>query len=235
MHRDYGAWDSPRLSKKMEYLWFGHAGRPLILFPTSGGRFFENDDFHLTSSLSEKVDRGELQLICVDAVDSESWHNSWAHPADRVRRHDQYDGYLRHEMVPYIQYRAGRSDLMVYGASFGAYHASNFAARYPEVITRAILFSGIYDIHRQLDGYWDENCYFHCPVAYIPNMDGEAAGRLARNEWVIATGEHDSLINENRDFAAMLSSKGIGNYAEFWPNQFGHDWPWWREHLKRFV
>ena len=235
MLRDYGAWDSPRLGRKMEYLWFGHSGRPLILFPTSGGRFTENEDFHLTSSLSDKVDAGELQLICVDVVDRESWHNKWAHPADRVRRHDQYDSYLRSEMVPYIQHRAWRTDLMVYGASFGAYHASNFAARHPDVISRAICFSGTYDIHSSLDGYWDDLCYFHCPIAYIPNLDEGNARRVGQVSWVIATGEHDSLVQKNREFAAMLSAKGINNYAEFWPGQFGHDWPWWREHLRRFV
>ena len=69
------------------------------------------------------------------------------HPAVRAARHAQYDAYLRHELVPYIFNRAQRGDLAVYGASFGAYHAANFAARYPDVVSRAICFSGIYDIH----------------------------------------------------------------------------------------
>jgi esterase/lipase superfamily enzyme len=33
----------------------------------------------------------------------------------------------------------------------------------------------------------------------------------------------------------MLWAKGIPNHLEIWPGQFGHDWPWWREHLRRFV
>jgi esterase/lipase superfamily enzyme len=123
----------------------------------------------------------------------------------------------------------------VYGASFGAYHAANFAARYPDVVSRSVCFSGVYDIHSFLDGYWDDNCYFHCPVSYIPNMDNELAGKVARVGWVIATGEHDSLAQKNREFSDMLSSKGVPNHFELWPGQFGHDWPWWREHLRRFV
>ena len=137
--------------------------------------------------------------------------------------------------MPYIFNRAQRGDLAVYGASFGAYHAANFAAKYPDVVSRAICFSGVYDIHSFVDGYWDETCYFNCPTAYIPNMNGEWAAKLARVGWVIATGEHDSLVQQNRDFSALLSSKGIPNYLEIWPGQFGHDWPWWREHLRRFV
>ena len=135
----------------------------------------------IPDSLADKVDGGEIQLVLVDTVNDESWYNRSVHPAVRAARHAQYDAYLRHELVPYIFNRAQRGDLAVYGASFGAYHAANFAARYPDVVSRAICFSGIYDIHAQLDGYWDENCYFNCPTAYIPNMDGEWVGQaLAR-------------------------------------------------------
>jgi esterase/lipase superfamily enzyme len=219
----------------MEFLWFGKFGRPAILFPTSAGRYFENEDFKLADSVSDKVNSGEIQLILPDTVNNESWYNKSVHPAVRAARHAQYDAYLRHELVPYIHNRAQRGDLVVYGASFGAYHAANFAARYPDVVSRAICFSGVFDIHSFLDGYWDENCYFHCPTAYIPNMDGELAGKLSRVGWVIATGEHDSLVDKNREFSGLLSSKGVPNHFELWPGQFGHDWPWWREHLRRFV
>jgi Uncharacterized protein conserved in bacteria len=219
----------------MEFLWFGQFGRPVLIFPTSMGHFYENEDFGLTGALSDKVDRGEIQLMCVDSVDSESWYNEWAHPADRARRHAQYDAYLRYEALPYITNRAQRSDLVVFGASFGAYHAANFAARYPDVTRRAILFSGLYDIHNYTAGYWDDNCYFHCPTAFIPNLDQELAGRLAAVEWVIATGEHDSLVEASRGFSGLLWSKGIGNHCEIWPGVFGHDWPWWQENLRRFL
>src|SRR5712691_11538750 len=151
MYREHVAWFSPSLGKPMELLWFGKFGRPVLLFPTSAGRFYENEDFHLTGSLSDKVDRGEIQLISVDTVNDESWYNNYVHPAIRAARHVQYDSYLRHELVPYIFNRAQRGDLAVYGASFGAYHASNFAARDPDVVSRAICFSGIYDIHSFVD------------------------------------------------------------------------------------
>lgn len=235
MHRDYNKHYSSALNRDMELLWFGQFGRPVILFPTSSGRFYENEDFKLTDSVADKVDRGEIQLVLVDAVNNESWYDKSIHPARRAARHAQYDAYLRHELVPYIFNRAQRGDLAVYGASFGAYHAANFAARYPDVVSRAICFSGVFDIHSFLDGYWDETCYFNCPTAFIPNMDGEWVGKLSRIEWVIATGEHDTLVQKNREFSQLLWSKGIPNHSEFWPGVFGHDWPWWRENLRRFV
>jgi len=235
MDRDYEAWLSPSLQRKMELLWFGNRGRPVLLFPTAMGRFYQNEDFSLVGSLSGKVAAGEIQLICVDSVDEESWYSKHASPADRAIRHEQYDHYLRNEVIPFIRHRAGRDDLVLFGASFGAYHAANIAGRYPDVVRKAILFSGIYDIHRFTDGYWDDRCYFHCPVAYIANMDALWAGRLSQVSWIIATGEYDSLVQDNRQLSALLSSKGIPNHAEFWPGVFGHDWPWWKENLGRFL
>lgn len=235
MYRDHVKWWSPSLNREMEFLWFGKFGRPVMLFPTSAGRYYENEDFHLARSVSDKVDAGEIQLILVDTVNDESWYNRNIYPKHRALRHTQYDSYLRHELVPYIHNRAQRGDLAVYGASFGAYHASNFAARYPDIVSRAILFSGVFDIRSQLDGYWDDNCYFNCPIVYIPNMNSEWVGKLSRVEWVVATGEHDAIVDKTREFSGILRAKGIPNHHEIWPGVFGHDWPWWREHLRRFV
>jgi len=235
MHREYLVWQSSHLARPMEFLWFGHSGRPVLFFPTSMGRFFECEDNGLVTALTDKVDAGDIQLICVDSVDRESWYNRSLHPGGRIYRQGQYDAYLRHEMVPYIRHRAGRSDLALFGASFGAYHAANFASRHPELVRKSIMFSGFFDVQRYLDGYWDENCYFHCPSANIPNMDESWCRRLASVEWIVATGEYDHLAQCTRDFSSLLSSRGIPNHAEIWQGVFGHDWPWWREHLRRFV
>lgn len=235
MYREHVKWWSHALGRDMEFLWFGKFGRPVLLFPTSSGRYFENEDMHLAGSLADKVDAGEIQLLLADSVNEESWYNRSVHPAVRAARHVQYDAYLRNELVPYAFHRAQRGDLTVYGASFGAYQAANFAAKHPDVVSRVVCFSGVYDIHSFLDGYWDDNCYFNCPTAYIPNMSGEWVERLRRISWVIATGEHDTLVQQNRDFSSLLWSKDVANYLEIWGGVFGHDWPWWREHLRRFV
>lgn len=236
MRRDHHGWHSPSLGKPMEFLWFGHYGRPLLIFPTAAARYYEHEDFLMIRALADKIEGGEIQVCCVDSVNLESWHNSSAHPGWRVRRHDQYDSYLSRELVPYIQHRAERSDLITYGASFGAFHAMNFALRHPDLVSRVVAFSGVYDIHNMLDGYWDDLCYFHCPNAYVPNFPDELAARVReRVGIVIATGEHDHLAGANKEFAWILHQRGIPAHVEIWEGQFGHDWPWWREHLRRFV
>ena len=235
MHREYLRGRSERLGRDMEALWFGHAGRPLILFPTSAGRFYQCEDFGLVGALQPKIEAGELQALCVDSVDAESWYAEGAPPAARRARHEPYDAYLHDEVLPYVRRRAGRPDVALFGASFGAYHAMNFACRYPDEIAKAIAFSGLYDIHRFLSGHWDEGAYFHCPTAYVPNMDEGWVRRLSRVQFVVATGEHDSLVQANREFAGILAAKGIPVHAEIWPGVFGHDWNFWRDNLPRFV
>jgi esterase/lipase superfamily enzyme len=235
MQRFHDRFRSRLLERPVEYLWFGHAGRPLLMFPTSGGRYWENEDQGLVESLADYVSDGRLQVCCIDSFNDEHLNNLQIHPSERMRRFDAYDRYLSEEMVPMIAARAGRDDVAVYGSSLGGFHAVNFAARHPEQVARCIALSGLFDNHRLLDGHWDELCYYHCPVAYVANMDADWCRRLSTVEWVIATGEHDSLVEETRKFSDLLRRKDIPVHSEVWPGVFGHDWPYWREHLRRFL
>ena len=94
MHREYFKGYSSELHRDMELLVFGRAGTPLLVFPTSQGRFFEYEDRNMIEVLAPKIDAGELQVFCPDAVDSESWYNKGVHPRVRVLRHLQ-TGYVR--------------------------------------------------------------------------------------------------------------------------------------------
>ena len=123
MDREYIAWDSPTLGRRMEMLWFGHAGKPMIWFPTSAGRFYQNEDFGLVGAIGDLVENGVIQICCVDSVDSESFYAKSLHPSMRIRRHDQYDHYLANEVVPFVRSKARTgSRVATLGASFGAYH-----------------------------------------------------------------------------------------------------------------
>src|SRR5499433_3150389 len=90
----------------MELLWFGHGGRPMIWFPTSQGRFYQNEDFGLVGAVGDLIENGVIQVACVDSVDGESFYARERHPAERIRRHDQYDRYLYEEVVPFARTRA---------------------------------------------------------------------------------------------------------------------------------
>ena len=62
MNREYHKWHSPRLGREMELLAFGHAGVPVVVFPTSGGRFFEFEDRGMIATLAGKIDAGQCQI-----------------------------------------------------------------------------------------------------------------------------------------------------------------------------
>ena len=40
MNIDYQRWYSPNLNQDMEIKIYGHAGKPMLVFPAQGGRFF---------------------------------------------------------------------------------------------------------------------------------------------------------------------------------------------------
>ena len=236
MQREYFAWDSPTLRRKMELLWFGHSGRPMIWFPTSVGRFYQNEDFGLIGAVGDWIEEGRLQVCCVDSVDAESFYAKGRPPAERIRRHDQYDRYLAGEVVPFVRSKGkweGRVGSL--GCSFGAYHAANFGFRHPDLCDQVVGFSGKYDIHNFLDGYWDELCYFHCPTAYVPNMDAEWVGKLSSMDICIVTGETDNILSGTTDMLRILNEKGIRQRGSVWEAPYGHDWPWWKKQIRQYL
>src|SRR6266496_437008 len=98
LQRDYIKEYSHSLGRDMELLHFGHAGRPLLVFPTSMGRFFQWEDFGLVAGLSDYIEAGAIQLVCLDSIDGESWYAKDRPPGDRVRRHLQYESYILNEI-----------------------------------------------------------------------------------------------------------------------------------------
>jgi len=126
MIREYHKWFSPRLHRDMELLVFGHAGIPLLIFPTSMGRFYDYEDRHMLDPVRDKYENGQLQAFCVDSVDAESWYNKAVHPAQRAARHVEYDQYLVHEMEPFIRARNASSDAATCMVSSGRNKSSSW-------------------------------------------------------------------------------------------------------------
>ncbi len=156
MNREYHRWYSPSLGREMELVIFGHAGARVLVFPTSQGRFYEWEDRGMVATLSGHLERGWVQLVCVDSVDAESFYAGHRHPAERLACHGQYDRYLYDEVLPWMRAKAGvDAKVATLGASFGAYHALAFALRHPGAAGRVLGMHGLYDIRRFTDGYSD--------------------------------------------------------------------------------
>lgn len=235
MERQPGSVSSSHIDQDMEYYWYGHSGRAVIMLPTSAGRHNENEDFGLVGAVQDKIDAGEIQVCCVDSINRDSWADDELPAWEKLRRHELYDRFLSTELLPHVAERAGRSDPVLYGASLGGWQAATFAARHPEQVGRVVAFSGFFDIRQLVKEWWNEACYFYSPADFISNMDDDWVGRLSQVGWVIATGEQDTLVDQTKNFSHVLRQKGIPVHEEVWPGVFGHDWPFWKEHLPRFV
>ena len=236
MNREYHKWSTGRLGREMELLVFGHAGLPVVVFPTSGGRFYEFEDRGMIDALARRIDAGQMQVVCVDSVDLESWYNRQAHSRRRIARHVQYEGYVLDEVVPMVRARNGDPRLVAVGCSFGGYHAVNIAMRHPDIFTGFLSMSGAFDLSNFLDGYYDQDCYFNLPTHYLPNIDDFGYLELyRRNKYVLATGWDDHCLGQNQNLDRILSAKRIGHEFFIWDAQNAHDWPTWQRMLREYL
>lgn len=219
----------------MELLIFGHAGARVLVFPTSKGKFYEWEDRQMMEALRPQLENGWLQLYCVDSVDAESWYAWHKHPGDRAWRHELYERYLLNEVLPLSTYKNWNPFLITMGASFGAYHAVNFALRHPELVNRTIGMSGLYDIGMWTDGYFNDTIYFHNPVMYVPNeTDPWRIAALKQQDIILATGRDDPFRGNNEFLSGALWGKGIGNALRLWDG-WAHDWPWWQQMMQLYI
>jgi esterase/lipase superfamily enzyme len=231
MERQYAREYSHALGRDMELLHFGSHGRPLLVFPTSQGRFFQWEDFGLVGALAPWIDSGAIQLVCVDSVDGESWYAKDKPPADRVWRHIQYEHYLLDEVLPRLPEAP-----VACGASFGALHSVLIAARHPSRIGGFVALSGAYDTSRWLDGYSDDNTYFTNLLAFLPGLDDDSylAPLRAMHPKVIATGQDDPNVKESIQVADMLKAKAVDVWLDIWSG-WAHDWPFWSDMMRKYV
>jgi esterase/lipase superfamily enzyme len=236
MHREYHCWHSPHLGRDMELLLFGRSGTRVIVFPTRAGRFYDYENWGLIASLRDKIDKGWLQVCCIDSIDAESFYCDWCPPRDRIKRHKQYEDYVLKEVIPFTHDKNPDSELIAHGCSMGAYHAVNIAMRHPRLFCRVVALSGRYDLtcgvgsFRDLfDGYYDEDVYFHNPSHFVPNINNpEMLDLIRRMQVTIAIGEADSFLVNNLQFRDVLHERGIQPSFHIWSGE-AHQACYWRE------
>jgi esterase/lipase superfamily enzyme len=220
----------------MELLAYGHAGFPVLVFPSSRGRFHEYEDHGMIHTLSGKIDAGHLQVFCVDSVDGESWYNKRIHPHDRVARHVAYEDYVLYEVVPLIKGTNRAPTISVTGCSFGGYHSLNFALKHPDLVSNCVSMSGAFDMRSFMDGYYDNLFYLNNPVDYVPNLsDPWFLDRYKQMRLVLGVGDHDICLGENFRMADILGRKSIPHWLDVWTGGQRHDWPLWQRMALKFL
>ncbi len=238
MNIEYHKWWSDHLQQDMELKVFGHAGKPVMVFPCQGGRFYEWEDFRMIEAIHWFIDEGKIQLFTVDSVDKQSWANWDANPADRGRRHEDYDRYIIHEVVPFIKVRSDQK-LLATGCSMGGYHSGNFFFRHPDVFDSVISISGLFSLKTFIGDYVDDNVYFNSPLSYLPNLnDAWFLDQYRQSRIIVCCGQgawEDRMLGDIRALKNILEEKNIPAWIDFWGHDVNHDWPWWHKMVPYFL
>ena len=241
MQIEYHKWFSPSLGHDMELKVYGYFGKPVLVFPAQAGSFHEFEDFGMIDVLSSFIESGQIKIFTVNSLDGQSWSNWDAHPADRARRHQDYDRYIIDEVVPFMRHHSGDTEqkFLTTGVSMGAYHAANFLFRHPDVFDTVIALSGLYQLSYFIGDYMDENVYFNTPLAYLPNMnDPWYLDQYRQSRIIVAVGQgafEGEMLADTQALKTILEEKNIPAWIDIWGGDVNHDWPWWYRMLPYFL
>lgn len=235
MNREYHKWFSSQLKRDMELLVFGHAGAKVLVFPTRRGRFYEFENMGMVRILKDKIEQGHLQLYCVDSVDTESFYCNWAHPSGRIKRHIAFEDYILKEVLPFMNRKNPHDCIIAHGSSLGGFHAVNIALRHPHLFKKLVAFSGRYDLtltvecfHDLLDGFYNDDVYFHTPSHFLPNLECASHLKNLRSMDIIITiGKEDPFLQNNRHLSSILRQKAINHQLIEWDGR-AHSASYWR-------
>jgi esterase/lipase superfamily enzyme len=231
---------SRALNRDMELKTYGHAGRPILVFPSACGRFYEYEDFGMIEAARAYIEAGRTQFVAVDSIDCEAWLAQWMRPEDRGWRHVEYERYIIEEIVPFIRAQTGiDGGFLTTGCSMGAYHAVNFYFKHPKIFGGVIALSGLYGPQYFVGDYMDDNVYFNFPLCYLPALtDPYYIDLYRQGDIIICTGtgawEEDS-IRETKALEENLRALDVPAWFDYWGGDVNHDWPWWRKQLPYFL
>jgi esterase/lipase superfamily enzyme len=224
---------------------YGHWGRPVLVFPSELGRRWDWEDTGMVGAVTPLIDGGRVKLYCVDGADAYTWRADEMPLEERARRHGEYEHWINKAVAPWIHADTNGGEIVVTGASFGAYHAANFALKRADLYPLAICMSGVYDVGVVGWGERGDATYFNNPMDYVQHLHGDHLDWLrsrvflvlvcGQGQWEDTTG----ALESTKRFGGILGEKSIRHEVDLWGHDVPHDWPSWRaqitHHLSRFV
>lgn len=229
-------WLPSRAMGRNVHMWvYGHAGRPVIAFPTAGGYAHEWQQHGIVQALGDLLASGRMRLYCPETNVSEVW-TAGGDVRGRMRRHQAYERWVTEELIPRAHRETGRDDVLVMGASVGAMYAVNLALKYPELVRQAVGLSGRYDARFFTDGDGAEDVYYNDPLAYAWNLHGPHLQRIRQHTHVtLVCGRgpfEGSCLPETLKLAEALRQKGVPVWQDIWGQDVSHEWHWWQRQIR---
>ena len=247
MHIQYYKEYSHNLQRDMEFMVYGHAGLPMVVFPCQDGKFFDFQSRGMIDTVADKLESGQLQLFCIGSIDEETWSLKHGEEHGRIMWHNQYDKYVCEEFIPRLHQIHAETDpvsyvgkVMLTGASMGGYHCVNFYLRHPEIFGGCLSLSGLFHAEYFFPNYSDMEVYYNSPTDYIRNMpvDYPAVELYRQGRIIICCGQgawEDEAKEDARLLQEHFNRLGVPAWVDLWGEDVNHDWPWWLIQFPYFV
>ncbi len=241
MTKDHSSWRSERLDDaEVRLTRWGVVGTPVLLFPTAAGDSEECERMKMVDALAPLLSEGRIKLYSVDSVAGRSWLDKETPKHQAARMQNRFDAFVVHEVLPAIRVDCRTSDLdiLVAGASIGAYNALASICRHPDLYAAAICLSGTYDLQKKfMDGEGTHDSYISSPLHFLPDMqEGEHLTRLRQRFVLLAHGKGRwESPEESWRVADALGARGVPNRVDEWGTEWDHDWPTWRRMLPQYL
>ncbi|NCB33765.1 MAG: esterase [Erysipelotrichia bacterium] len=237
---------SQNLHLDMEYKIYGHAGKPVLVFPSQDGRFFDYENNGMIAAAEPFIEAGRIQMFCCDSNDINSWSSTSWNNRRRIECQEEYFHYICDELCPRIfELNAADNGVKAYGilatgCSMGASHALNFLLRRPDLFSGCIALSGAYNARFFFPNYFDDLVFANSPVDYIDGMpnDHPLVNDYRDRDIILCCGrgawEHPMQEDAKR-MSELFGYKNIPAWVDFWGDDVAHDWPWWRKQLPYYL
>jgi esterase/lipase superfamily enzyme len=245
MKIEYYSEYSANLERNMEFKIYGHQGKPVLVFPTSRGRFYQYEDFGMIGAISGFIESGLIQVWTCDGIDGETFMTDGGHPRDRIRQHERYVRYVTDELIPQIKGHSkwcnsgSEYPLLATGCSLGAYHSANMFFRFPWHFDSLIALSGVYSTGTFFGTFMDQDTYYNSPLHYLANLtDDDYLEKYRRSKIVICCGRgnfEDQMVADTLKIKDILTAKNIDAWIDIWGEDVNHDWNWWRMQMPYFL
>src|SRR5687767_15846731 len=103
MERRITSWFSKNLNAEMPLVAYGHAGHPLLMFPTAAADYLEYERFHLVDAIKPLIEAGRVRAYSINSVNRHSLLNDNASPQWKAELLSRYDRYITEEVLPLIR------------------------------------------------------------------------------------------------------------------------------------
>src|SRR5688572_17925058 len=236
MERRITSWFSKNLNAEMPLVAYGHAGQPLLMFPTAAADYLEYERFHLVDAIRPLIESGRLRAYSINSVNRYSLLNDQMPAQMKAELLTRFDRYITDEVLPLIRNEAGEDARpLTTGASLGAFLAANAYFKHPDLFRGVIAMSGSYDVRSYLKGFYDDNVYFNNPADYLPNLNDDhylPILRQADSIYILSGQGSYQAPQRRRHLNDMVKTKGSARTLDRRGPHVNPDWPWWRKMLR---